>query len=157
MLTIVPPNTPQECNSVDSAILLNNVSFVWSHLRVDCSNDGLHVPGRCHSVSLVSRDKLLIFGGSAFGTTNAIVVMDITQLDSNGFGHGCYTTRNEEKNENDNDFDQSLTLYAPTIFGEAPTERLSSLCAHVGKYFLIQGGYEPGDRGCLSDCWVRLC
>jgi hypothetical protein len=48
----------------------------------------------------------------------------------------------------------SVSMYTPLIFGNAPTERLSALCAQVGKYFLIQGGFQQG-RGCLSDCLVR--
>ena len=62
--------------------LFSGVAFVWSRVRVDCGGaEGLQVPGRCHSASLVCRDKLLVFGGSAFGTTNAVVVMDLKSLE----------------------------------------------------------------------------
>ena len=134
------------------------MSFVWSQVRVDCGGiEGLQVPGRCHSVCLVGQDKLLIFGGSVSGT-NLASVMNLKSLDP---AHENHRKCNNDKvlsgdsiNSSAPDEGCSVCMYYPKIFGELPTQRLSALCAHVGKYFLIQGGYEPVDRDCLSDCQV---
>jgi len=182
LLTIVPPLDPpsihrkQSRNAIDDATTFTNVAFVWSQLRVDCGDAvGLQVPGRCHSASLVSRDKLLVFGGSAFGTTNAVIVMDFKALNTcelkekatakDGIQHlrstlisstSCRDDDRELKRDAKHCPDHSWTIlmHAPIIIGEPPLERLSALCAQVGKYFLIQGGYDTADRDCLNDCQV---
>ena len=176
LLTIIPPS----CDGMrhDDDLNFNSTSFVWTRVLTtsDVAALGELVPGRCHSASLVGKEKILIFGGSANPVScNAVVVMDLSGLDAD------YCEKKDRKAEKDFGDDvlgissddgaaetvelagrgvnyveegvNSVCLFAPQLFGHAPTERLSSLCAQVGKYFLIQGGYEPG-RGCLSDCLV---
>jgi hypothetical protein len=171
-LTIVLP-TVNTANKQDDTFNFNCTLFVWSKLNVSCeSSPGeVLVPGRCHSASLVCTDRLLIFGGSAV-STNAVVVMELSALvagvAAGVTAGGCDESDELEKNAGEGSDEKemsvvvgererhcnSVSLYAPKIFGIAPTKRLSALCAQVGKFFLIQGGYER-ERGCLSDCLVR--
>ena len=172
LLTIIPPlsrNTASsdECDSQN----LSNTSFVWSQVRTHGRGQqlGALVPGRCHSVSLVCKNKLLIFGGSAFGTTNAVVVMELQFLDatacieaSSALGEEKKEEKQDKEERETNDVYENLKvsgdsviLRMPEVFGTVPIERFSALCAQVGKFFLIQGGYAPDGNGCLSDCMVR--
>ena len=147
MLTIIPPSLQDEKH--DDSFNFIRTSFVWAQVRVSCDGppSEVHVPGRCHSASLVGKDKLVIFGGSA-QSTNAVVVMDVSGLAAGGHGEQMGTSGVSSEEDT-----KLVSMYAPTIFGRAPSERLSALCAQVGKYFLVQGGYEK-ERGCLSDCLV---
>lgn len=112
-------------------------------------------------------------------STNAVVVMDLngllvgdkqevvpkrdgdmqlSHISTTEFSRDEKKTQKEEAEEgtlyDHHSIENSVVLYAPKLYGCAPTERLSALCAQVGKYFLIQGGYEQG-RGCLRDCLVN--